>query len=92
MGPRMKDLDLVSSSQGLLLSRPQAIRPTALPPCSRSLGEWESSAFWMFQSIDFQEAFEYFWFFFFFLSSSSFCLPQGEDDKRIIGRLHSSAN
>lgn len=27
-----------------------------------------------------------------FLSSLSFCLPQGEDDKNIIGRLHSSAN
>lgn len=71
MGPRMKDLDLVSSSQGLLLSRPRAIRPTALPPCSRSLGEWESSAFWMFQSIDFSGSLRIFLVLFFF-----FCHPR----------------
>lgn len=59
-------------------------------PYSRSVEEQKLRLFGSFIPVDFQEALQIF--LVLFLSSLSFCLPQGEDDKNIIGRLHSSAN
>jgi hypothetical protein len=52
---------------------------------NRSIG-----LFRCFIPVDFQEGLQII--LVLFLSSLSFCLPQGEDDKNIIGMLHSSAN
>lgn len=72
------------------LSGPSQPTPIALGLIPGQLRNRSLRLFGSFIPVDFQEGLQIF--LVLFLSSLSFCLPQGEDDKNIIGRLHSSAN